>query len=436
MPQGAESPAQAVEALTNARQRTDALIEDLADELLRVPLVENVNPLLWEIGHIAWFQEYWLLRRLHGAEPLDARTDSLYDSAAVAHDTRWTLPLPDRRGTRDYMEATFARVAAMLERSPHAQGTRYFRMLATFHEDMHAEALLYTRQFLGYPAPSFVTAAAEEASADALGESDVAIPGGHLMLGANAEDGFVFDNEKWAHAVVVAPFRIARTPVTNAAYARFVSEGGYARRELWSAQGWAWRSERGAEHPVYWQRGEGGGWEQRRFDRWVALRGDEPVVHVCWHEAQAYCRWAGRRLPTEAEWEYAASLTPDGEKLRYPWGNDAPTLLHANLDQVRGNVAPVWAYGAGDSPWRCRQMVGNVWEWTADSFEPYAGFVADPYKEYSQPWFGTHKVLRGGAWTTRARLIRNTWRNFYKPHRTDVAAGFRTCALSSGEPVR
>ena len=433
MPQAVESPAEAVEFLSDARRRTDALIDDLADESLRVPLVENVNPLLWEIGHIAWFQEYWLLRRLHGEEPLDARNDGFYDSAAVAHDTRWTLPLPDRRGTRDYMEATLARVGAMLERRPQAQGTRYFRMLATFHEDMHTEALLYTRQFLGYPAPAFIDGAPGAAPAGEPIDGDVVIPGGRLMLGANVEDGFVFDNEKWAHTVLVAPFQMARTPVTNAAYARFVAEGGYARRELWSAEGWAWRSARNAEHPAYWRRGEAGGWERRHFDRWTALRDDEPVVHVCWHEAQAYCRWAGRRLPTEAEWEFAASMTPDGEKVRYPWGNGAPSPEQANLDQVHGDVAPVWAYRAGDSPWRCRQMLGNVWEWTADAFEPYAGFVADPYKEYSQPWFGTHKVLRGGAWSTRARLIRNTWRNFYMPHRTDHTAGFRTCALTVGE---
>ncbi|MDE2571477.1 MAG: SUMF1/EgtB/PvdO family nonheme iron enzyme [bacterium] len=429
MPEMGESPRLAADDLREARLRTEALVADLPDHLLRVPQVENVNPLLWEIGHVAWFQEYWLLRRLHGEDPLRAQGDALYDSAAVAHATRWDLPLPDRRGTAAYMEATLERTIAMLERRPAAPATRYFSELATFHEDMHDEALLYTRQFLGYPAPAFAGAAGVSAGGSASPEGDVEIPGGLLMLGARPDDGFVFDNEKWAHPVLLRPFRMARTPVTNARYRDFVAGGGYARRELWSEEGWAFRSARALEHPVYWRRLGQGAWERRRFDSWIALRDDEPVVHVSWHEAQAYCRWARRRLPSEAEWEFAAAMTGDGERLRYPWGNDPPTAERANLDHARGDVVAVGACGAGDTPWGCRQMLGNVWEWTADAFGPYPGFVTDPYAEYSQPWFGTHKVLRGGAWTTRARLVRNTWRNFYLPHRTDVAAGFRTCAL-------
>jgi iron(II)-dependent oxidoreductase len=231
----------------------------------------------------------------------------------------------------------------------------------------------------------------------------------------------VFDNEKWAHEVEVKPFAIARAATTQAEFAAFVDDGGYSQRDLWSADGWRWRSAAGAEHPVYWRRGAGG-WQRRDFDRWVDLEPHRPVIHVCWHEAQAFCRWAGRRLPTEPEWEAAAGPR------RFPWGDAPPTPERANLDWRAMGCLDVGALPGGDSAFGCRQMIGNVWEWTSSEFLPYPGFVADAYRDYSQPWFRTHNVLRGGAWTTRSRLIRNTWRNFYPPDRRDVLAGFRTCA--------
>ena len=166
---------------------------------------------------------------------------------------------------------------------------------------------------------------------------------------------------------------------------------------------------------------------QRRFDRTDALRADHPVIHVNWHEADAWCRYAGRRLPTEAEWEYAASWDRcTQKKLAYPWGPEAPAAGHANLESA--GPAEVGAFAGGDAASGCRQMIGNVWEWTSSDFGPYPGFVADPYREYSEPWFRGHKVLRGGRWATRGRLLRNTWRNFYEPQRRDVWSGFRTCA--------
>jgi iron(II)-dependent oxidoreductase len=195
-----------------------------------------------------------------------------------------------------------------------------------------------------------------------------------------------------------------------------------------------------AYHPVYWQQEANGCWLRRNFDEWVALDESLPVIHVNWHEANAYCRWAKRRLPTEAEWEMAASSEPSANglglsehKRAFPWGDDSPTLKHANLDWRALGCVPVDALPAGDSAFGCRQMIGNVWEWTASDFQPYTGFVAGPYKEYSEPWFGNHKVLRGGCWVTRSRLIHNSYRNFYTPDRRDVWAGFRTCALKSQE---
>ena len=249
------------------------------------------------------------------------------------------------------------------------------------------------------------------------------------MLGAMPGDGFVFDNEKWAHPVTIEPFEIARAAVTNSEFAAFVDDGGYSRRELWSAAGWQWRMAESATQPVYWRRHDGA-WRERRYTEWVPLAPHAAAVHVSWYEADAYCRWAGRRLPSEAEWEYAAATDGAGSagKRRYPWGDAVPTRRHANLFGVADGPLDVAAFPDGDSASGCRQMIGNVWEWTADAFGPYPGFVADPYEDYSQPWFGDHKVLRGGCFATRATLIRNTWRNFYTPDRRDAFVGFRTCA--------
>jgi gamma-glutamyl hercynylcysteine S-oxide synthase len=259
---------------------------------------------------------------------------------------------------------------------------------------------------------------------------DVPVPGRVFMLGATRDEPFVFDNEKWAHPVVVAPFRIASTPVTNAQFQAFVEDEGYRRRPLWSRRGWDWRRRERAEHPLFWTRGGDGRWYERRFDETAPLAPWHPVVHVNWYEADAYCRWAGRRLPTEAEWEMAATLEPaTGCKRRFPWGDGPPAASCANLDFRAGGTIDVRALAAGDSPVGCRQMIGNVWEWVEDTFTAYPGFVCDPYKEYSQPYFGQKKVLRGGCWATRSRLIRSTWRNFYMRHRRNVFAGFRTVAL-------
>jgi iron(II)-dependent oxidoreductase len=415
----------------DARRRTLELIADLSDAQLLGPPLPTLNPLLWEIGHVAWFQERWVLRHVHHRPPLRPDADALYDSAAVAHDTRWGLPLPPRQHTLRHLAEAQEQVLERLAQRPSPEEV-YFIMLAVFHEDMHTEAFTYTRQTLGYPAPRLSGAVAASASeGDTPWGGDVSVAGGTFPLGADPNEPFVFDNEKWAHPVVLRPFAIARAPVTQAQLAAFVDDGGYRRREWWSAAGWAWRERVAAKQPVYWRR-DPAGWWRRDFDRWVPLEPYRPAIHVGWYEAEAYCRWAGRRLPTEAEWEAAASgSASDGRKRRFPWGNDEPTPDRANLDGTALGCVGVAAHAAGDSPGGARQMIGNVWEWTADDFQPYPGFVTDPYKKYSAPWFGDHKVLRGGAWPTRGRLLRNTWRNFYRPDRRDVFAGFRTCALAS-----
>jgi iron(II)-dependent oxidoreductase len=343
--------------------------------------------------------------------------DGLYDSATVAHDTRWDLPLPELSGTLEYQDRVLERVLARLEREPDNEWFLYFVQLALFHEDMHAEAFHYTRQTLGYADPLDRDGAGKGAL-----DGDIDLPGGEFLLGAARNSGFHFDNEKWAHQVELEPFRVARAPVTNAQFLEFVRDGGYERRDLWSLEGWSWKER--APAPRYWVERDGE-WFERRFEKETGLNGDLPVMHVNWYEADAYCRYAGRRLPSEAEWEMAASYSRESGKRRYPWGDSAADGVSANLGG--SGRAAVGDFAQGDSLAGCRQMLGNVWEWTSSTFAPYPGFVCDPYREYSEPWFGTHRVLRGGSFTTPARLISNTWRNFYTPDRYDIFAGFRTC---------
>ncbi|HEX6828913.1 MAG TPA: SUMF1/EgtB/PvdO family nonheme iron enzyme, partial [Burkholderiales bacterium] len=343
----------------------------------------------------------------------------------VPHGIRWDLPLPTLEQTLGYLERVLAAVLEGIEGGQAGPETAYFAQLAAFHEDMHNEAFDMMRQLLGYAPPAHCR---EPAPGAASWPGDAEVPGGEFMLGAQLGDGFVFDNEKWAHPVQVRPFRIARAPVTHREFAAFVEDGGYARSELWSAAGWRWRERAGAVAPACWC-GRPGDWRLRWFDRELPLPPDAPVMQVSWHEAQAWCRWAGRRLPGEAEWELAAAETPGGDgRRRYPWGDAPPDAKRANLLGVAGAPADVAAYAEGDSGRGCRQMLGNVWEWTASDFLPYPGFVVDPYRDYSAPWFASHKVLRGGSFASAPRLLRNTFRNFYTPDRRDVFAGFRSCA--------
>lgn len=413
-------------ALEDARRRTLSLVADLDDEQLIGPRLAIVNPLLWEIGHVAWFQERWNRRHLRGLPSLLEQADQLYDSMAVPHDTRWDLQLIGRREILAYMERTLEDTLEHLPDEPGEQQV-YFLLLALFHEDMHAEAFAYTRQTLGYPEPPRLGGAPQE-TVEERADGDAPIEGGTYLLGGRRGDPFVFDNEKWAHAVEVDDFSIARRAVTQGEMLDFVCDGGYARRDLWSEAGWAWRRQQDAEQPLHWRLVDGA-WQRRHYDRWLELEcereRERAMVHVGWYEADAFCRWAGRRLPTEAEWELAAS---GHGKSTYPWGEEHMAEGRAHLDGASTGPISVHALRGGDTDGGVRQMMGNVWEWTSSDFGPFPGFVADPYKDYSEPWFYDHKVLRGGCWATRFRMLRNTWRNFYKPDRRDVWAGFRTCA--------
>lgn len=415
-----------VELIHDARARTLALVSDLDDDQLEVPQWPNVNPPRWELGHIAFFFEVFFLRILGREAPILSGAEELYDSFHVAHDIRWSLPLPARDETLRYMEDVLEDVVERLGAEDVGARETYLALLGTLHEDMHGEALTYTRQTLEYPAPSWPVSS--HASSGPW-PGDVDVPGGTFRLGAAEDAPFVFDNEKWAHPVELEAFSIARAPVTNEEFAAFVDDGGYRRRACWSAEGWEVRSSTRAQHPIYWRRGESG-WLRRHFDHHVPLEPHAPVIHVSWYEAEAYCHWAGRRLPTEAEWEMAASVEPGTDaKHRYPWGDEDPSPERAHLDSRHLGTVDVAAFPDSDSAFGCRQMIGNVWEWTASAFYPFPGYVVDvPYREYSAPWFGYHKVLKGGAWATRSRLANNVYRNFFLPDRADIFAGFRTCA--------
>ena len=414
-------------ALIDARAWTLAIYVHLTPLQLQVPYLRTVNPPLWEIGHVGWFQEYWCLRQRQHAPPLPSRlefADRLYDSRHVPHATRWNLPLPQERDLYRYLEAVLEDTLAALEKS--SPQDRYYFKLALFHEDMHTEAMLMTLQTLGYPAPG-IMALRLPPVATAIAEDEVRLAADTFQLGSRADRNFVFDNEKWAHPVWLPDFTMDASAVTNRSFADFVDAGGYQLRELWSDAGWQWREQQQAEHPRYWHRDEGD-WLVRRFDQWQTLPDDEPVMHVNCHEAEAWCRWAGRRLPSEAEWEFAARAgQPDGFD-RYPWGHLPLSAGQASLDNAYSGPVPARALAGTDTPTGLRQLIGNVWEWTASPFTPYPGFAPDAYQEYSEPWFHNHQVIRGGSFCTRSRLVHSRFRNFYTPERNDMFVGFRSCA--------
>ncbi|MBF0277852.1 MAG: ergothioneine biosynthesis protein EgtB [SAR324 cluster bacterium] len=428
-----------IHLVNDAHQRTLDLLSDLDDSQLNVPLLGIVNPFRWEMGHVSFFYEAMLLQTLDQIPPLTEDGNDFYNSFEIDHDDRWGLPLPSRKETLAYMEQIRLMVIDRLgSHEPDAAET-YIYLLSVFHEDMHGEAFTWMRQTLKYPKPSFGYSESNpplELSGETALTGDVEVPGGNYQLGASRENPFVFDNEKWAFPIEVPSFRIARTAVSNDEFKDFIEDNGYKRPELWSTQGWRWRSKNGMQCPVYWARGERD-WLHRHFNRWIPLASHAPVAHISWYEAEAYCRWAGRRLPTEAEWDMAASAEPSsdgktitGKKRRFPWGDEHPTSERANLDGRFSGTVDVGAFPAGDSAFGCRQMLGNVWEWTASPFYPFPGYIVDfPYVEYSAPWFGYPKVLKGGAWPTRSRLACNSYRNFFPPHRNDIFSGFRTCAL-------
>jgi iron(II)-dependent oxidoreductase len=397
----------------DSHRRIVDLISDLEEAQLVVPYLPSINPLLWEACHAAYFHEMWVLREGHGEAPARSDGDALFNSITVGHEQRWTLPVPNREGAIQFTSGVRDRVLKVLEQEELSDQLLHWAQYAVMHDDMHAESLANTRQALGYAPPPFdVDPTVMEVESDAAGDVDV--PETTFRMGAEPESGFCFDNEKWAHEVRVRPYAISRTAVTEAEFATFVEDGGYERKEPWSPESYAWCQATQADMPLYWRRNRAGDLEIRDYDQWRPVDPHRAVIHVSWYEAEAFARWAGRRLPNEPEWELAAR---------------GSRVAHANLDWRGGGTVDVRACAAADSHVGCRQMVGNAWEWTADCFGPFDGFTPDMYEDFSKPCFGTRRVLRGGAWATTSRLVRPTLRNFFQPDRRDVFGGLRTCAL-------
>ncbi len=433
-----ETGKEIADRLIDTRIRELELMQDLSDEQMLGSSMRIVEPPIWELGHVGWFQDRWILQNLDQRPPVDPRADDLYNSFKIPNADRWNLSFPSRGQTFEYITDILEQIIRRLEMRDPTDEEEYFYKLVLNHEEMHSETMHHIRQTFAYPAPKLSVSNGHpvEVNIDQAFElHDVDIPGGTYLLGATPDMPFVFDNEKWAHPVKIDHFQISATPVTSGEFQKFVDEGGYQERSIWSAEGWEWLRLSGQKHPVFWKMDDRGKWRWRWFDEWLPLRPFLPMVHVNWYEANAYCQWADRRLPSEAEWELAASSTPTpkregfkDEKRWYPWGNEHPKAEHANLNSSLGGIVDVRALAGGDSAFGLRQMIGNVWEWTANTFDAFPGYVIDPYDTYSEPSFGQQKVLRGGCWATRPHVIRNTFRNFYTPDRNNIFAGFRTVA--------
>jgi iron(II)-dependent oxidoreductase len=396
-----------------------------------------MSPIMWDLGHIANYEEQWSIRALDPHAPVDdndRRRDHVYDPVAHPRRTRSDLPLPDRAECLAYLQAVRLYTRERLREVTFDPGhpllaDGYVYKLIAQHEAQHTETILQTIQLIDDLAYEPGRRREPPAAVVPLDAEVAVVPAGPFRMGTD-DRSLAYDNERPAHWVDVPRFRIDLAPVTNGEYLAFIEDGGYRRRELWDDAGWLWLAETRVGHPAHWVRNGDGTWSERTFGRVGPLVLDRPVVHVSWYEAAAWARWAGKRLPTEAEWEKAAAWDLETRVARrYPWGDRPPSEDHANLDQRAFAPAAVGAYPRGRSFFGCHQMIGDVWEWTASEFAPYPGFVAFPYREYSELHFGRgYKVLRGGSWATQPIAIRNTFRNWDLPQRRQIFAGFRCAA--------
>jgi iron(II)-dependent oxidoreductase len=418
--------------LERGRTRTAQLTEAVDEADLVRQHSALMSPLVWDLAHIGNQEELWLVRDVGGREPVRDDIDHLYDAFQHPRKDRPRLPLLGPADARSYVASVREKVLDILD-GVALEGRRLtadgfaFGMIVQ-HEQQHDETMLATHQ-LRVGAPALAAAAPPPARIPVAGE--VRLPGGPFTMGTSTEP-WALDNERPAHGVVLAPFFIDAAPVTNAHYEAFIADGGYAEPGWWTDEGWRHRLEADLVAPMHWVR-DGTGWSYTRFGRTTPIVPDEPVVHVCFHEAEAYAKWAGRRLPTEAEWEMAARLDPvTGRSRRFPWGDEPPDPDRANLGQRHLSPAPVGAYPLGASPLGVHQLIGDVWEWTSSDFRPYPGFSVFPYPEYSEVFFGPkYKVLRGGSFGTDPAACRGTFRNWDYPIRRQIFSGFR-CARDPG----
>ncbi|MBX6389229.1 MAG: ergothioneine biosynthesis protein EgtB, partial [Frankia sp.] len=394
MPDG---PAGWARALAVSRDRTLRYTDLPDDELVRQHS-ELMSPLVWDLAHVGNQEELWLVRALTGAGPLLPGIDDLYDASRHPRRERPSLPLLPPARARAYLGEVRDRVLDLLDSLDPAAGTRLagderarrllaggfaFGMIAQ-HEHQHAETMLATLALRA--GPPVVDEGEPPPAGRPVPAAEVLVPAGEFVMGTS-DHPWAYDNERPAHRVWLPDFWIDTLPVSNRAHVAFIEDGGYDDERLWTPAGWAWRVKANLRAPLFWRR-DGSTWLRHRFGRDEPVPLDEPVQHVCWYEAAAHARWAGRRLPTEAEWEKACAWDPaTGRSRRYPWGDEPPDARHANLGHRRARPAPLGAYPAGASPCGAEQMIGDVWEWTASDFAPYPGFVAFPYREYSEVFF-------------------------------------------------
>ncbi|MEH0846121.1 ergothioneine biosynthesis protein EgtB [Micromonospora sp. CPCC 205711] len=414
--------------LERTRARTTLLTDAVDEDDLMRQHSPLMSPLVWDLAHVGNQEELWLVRDVGGREPVRHDIDDLYDAFKQPRRDRPALPLLPPAEARAYLTTVRDKVHDLLDRVPFTDRPLLvdgfaFGMIVQ-HEQQHDETMLATHQLRSGPA---VLNAPPPPEPVARVGGEVLVPAGPFTMGTDT-DPWALDNERPAHVVDLPAYVIDAAPVTNGAYRQFIAAGGYDDPRWWSAAGWRHRAEAGLTAPMHWRR-DGDGWAYRRFGRWSPVRDDEPVVHVCWYEAEAFAAWAGKRLPTEAEWEKAARWDPaTGRSRRYPWGDEDPTTAHANLGQRHLWPAPVGAYPAGASPLGVHQLIGDVWEWTSTTFHGHPGFTAFPYREYSEVFFGDdYRVLRGGSFGTDRSACRGTFRNWDYPIRRQIFSGFR-CA--------
>jgi gamma-glutamyl hercynylcysteine S-oxide synthase len=400
------SKAAIAERLAETRRRTLELLEPLDDEQLNRVYSPLLSPLAWDLGHIANFEELWLVRTIGDREPLRGDLGKLYDAIESPRRTRGELPILRDAELRAYLSEVRDRTLEVLDDvsipadadDPLLRGGFVYEMLIA-HEQQHNETMLQLLMMVdGYRPLRLDAGPAGEPAAS--GPEMLRVEAGEYEIGAPPA-GFAYDNERPRHTVELAAFEIDRTPVTNAAYLAYMEETG-------------------AEPPLYWQRDEQGAWRNSAIGRNQPIDLRHPVINVSWFEAEAFARWAGKRLPTEQEWEAAAR------------GADA---RRANLDQLAFGTAAAGAYPDGAADCGALQMLGDVWEWTSSDFLGYPGFSAFPYPEYSEVFFGDeYKVLRGGSWATRRETIRPTFRNWDLPQRRQIFSGIR-CARDADRSV-
>jgi iron(II)-dependent oxidoreductase len=419
----APSDAEALAALEEARERTLALVAPFDEESLERVHSKLMSPLVWDLGHIAAFEDLWIVHRLGGQPLLREELADVYDAFETPRAGRGELPFLRPAEAREYLHEVRERALEVIT-SGGIDGSPVPELIIR-HEQQHNETMLQTIQLarlagLDYRPPFAVT----EPSSRFTGLEMVEIPAGECTVGA-ASSGFAYDNERPRHHTDVRGYLIGRTPITNATYLTFVEGGGYERREWWSDEGWSWKEDYDITRPQSWTADLRSEW---RLSGLEPLHPDRPVVHVSWFEADAFARAHAGRLPSEAEWEKAATWDQEQQRARaYPWGDHPATPgVHANVDQLAGGPVVAGSLPDGASPSGCLGMIGDVWEWTATSFDGYPGFTAYPYREYSEVFFGsTHKVLRGGSWATRPRVATPTFRNWDLPERRQIFSGLR-----------